>query len=106
MCKRKQPFECDARYNLIFYEALMLLPSYQNGFHELPGQSIEANDFIRPIKIRLEQNWSFSWYITLTISDQTILSGSLFLPEKKFFQIKKRKTIFFLKQLFSVDAKM
>ena len=44
MCKRKQPFECDARYNLIFYEALMLLPSYQNGFQELPGQSIESNN--------------------------------------------------------------
>ena len=59
MCNRKQPFECDARYNLILYEALMLLPSYQNGFQELPGQSIEANNFISPIKIRPEQSSFF-----------------------------------------------
>ena len=40
-------------------EALMLLPYYQNGLQELPGQSIEANNFINPIKIRSEQNSSF-----------------------------------------------
>ena len=45
--------------------------------------------------------------ITLTISDQKTVSGSLFLTEKNFFPIfKKKKKITFFKQLFSADTKI
>ena len=44
--------------------------------------------------------------ITLTISDQKIVSGSLFLTEKNSSQIFWKKNHFFLKQLFSADGTM
>ena len=73
-----------------------------NGFCFALICAVYPTELLRSTQFCIQLAFKAPLCITLTISDQKIMSGSLFLSPKKLFPIKKKK-YFFIQQLF-IDA--